>query len=237
MAHQRSPNCPQLSFAEAAEKGRKVYEEEHTHHADKLVVANDLGYTTINGRSLSLIGTLRQYGILEGSRQAMRVSDDAVAYYELEDGPEKQAASVRMAFRPPLFAELRSQYGETLPSEANLRHWLIKKGFLPKAATDIIRVYKSNLELVSGEQTPYSGDELNRQEVPMSDTRQEVPPTSQRQVPGVQSYAFALSPHARAELSLKGTITVQDLEMLRDHVELTIKALARSAEPEGKTDQ
>ena len=45
----------------------------------------------------------------------------------------------------------------------------------------------------------------------------------------IQTYAFALSPDSRAELSLKGTITTDDLDLLRDHIELTIKALARKA--------
>jgi hypothetical protein len=53
--------------------------------------------------------------------------------------------------------------------------------------------------------------------------------TNRKPIPGVQTYAFALSPDARAELSLKGTITADDLELLRDHIELTIKALARTA--------
>ena len=48
-------------------------------------------------------------------------------------------------------------------------------------------------------------------------------------VAGLQTYAFALSPDARAELSLRGTITADDLDILRDHIELTIKALARTA--------
>lgn len=64
---------------------------------------------------------------------------------------------------------------------------------------------------------------------PMSAAVQVPPPMQQKPIPGVQTYAFALSPDARAELSLKGTITADDLEMLRDHIELTIKALARSA--------
>ena len=51
----------------------------------------------------------------------------------------------------------------------------------------------------------------------------------QKTATGVQTYAFALSPSARAELSLKGEITHDDLELLRDHIELTIKALARTA--------
>lgn len=224
---QRSPNCPQISFSEAVEKGRKVYDQEHTHPTAKSVVATDLGYSSISGRSLSLIGALRQYGILEGSGDGLRVSDDAVAYYELEDGEEKRAVIARMAFRPSLFAEMRTQFGATTPSPASLKHWLIKKHFLPKAADDIIPVYNDNLRLVAGEQGGYSGEDA-KENTPMDPaTTPPKPPT-----PGVQTYAFALSPDARAELSLKGTITADDLNMLRDHIELTIKALAREAKKE-----
>lgn len=49
-------------------------------------------------------------------------------------------------------------------------------------------------------------------------------------IPGVQMYAFALSPEARAELSIKGTLTLDDLDLLRDHVELTIRALSKATE-------
>lgn len=224
MSNQRSPNCPQISFLEAIEKGRTVYNKEHTSTAAKEVIAADLGYKGISGASLSLVGALRQYGILEGSKEAMRVTEDAVAYYELEDGQEKQQAAFRMAFKPSLFEEMRSQFGATLPSDANLRHWLIKKGFLSKAADDIIRVFKENITLAIEEQSAYSGDDKG---APMNAN----PPAIQQQkpTPGVQTYAFALSPDARAELSLRGTITTDDLEMLRDHIELTIKALARKA--------
>ncbi len=47
--------------------------------------------------------------------------------------------------------------------------------------------------------------------------------------PPMQTYSFALSPTLGQKLSLRGTITPDDLELLRDHFELTIKALARKA--------
>lgn len=227
MSNQRSPNCPQISFMEAIEKGRTVYQKEHTHPAAKMVIAADLGYKGISGASLSMIGALRQYGILEGSSESMRVTDDAVAYYELDDGQERRQATVRMAFKPPLFEEMKGQFGSSVPSEANLRHWLIKKSFLPKAADDIIRVYKENITLVGGEESSYSGG----QETPTMSAGAIVPPT-QKQTTGVQTYAFALSPNARAELSLRGEVTREDLELLRDHIELTIKALTRKKDAE-----
>ena len=228
MAKHRSPNCPQIPFAEAIEKGRKVYDKEHTHPAVKLVVAQDLGYKGLSGPSLAALGALRQYGILEGTGDALRISKDALAYYEMDDGPEKSEAIKRMAFAPTLFAELHQLYGAKLPSEGNLRHTLIEKGFLPETAADVIGVYKANVELVGGEQTGYSGEENKRQDTTVTKIIDGIfPSTPKPPVPGIQTYAFALSPDARAELSLKGTITADDLDLLRDHIELTIKALAR----------
>jgi hypothetical protein len=231
MAKHRSPNCPQIPFAEAIEKGRKVYEKEHTHPAARLVVAQDLGYKGLSGPSLALVGALRQYGILEGSGDALRISKDALAYYEMDNGPEKMQAIQRMIFAPALFEELHQQYGTKLPSEGNLRHTLITKGFLPDTAEDVIEVYKANIELVAGEESGYSGGESEVKE-PSAMNPGITPSLPKAPTPGVQTYAFALSPDARAELSLKGTITADDLEILRDHIELTIKALARTTKHE-----
>lgn len=233
MAKHRSPNCPQIPFTAAIEKGRKVYEKEHTHPAVKLVVAQDLGYKGLSGPSLGALGALRQYGILEGTGDALRISKDALAYYEMDDGPEKLEAIKRMIFSPALFAELRQLYPDQLPSDGNLRHALITKGFSSETAEDVISVYKANLELVEGEESGYSEDDSKHEETSMSSTGNTPNIPLKAPISGVQTYSFALSPDARAELSLKGTITPDDLSLLRDHIELTIKALARKA----KADQ
>ena len=231
MAKGRSPNCPQITFAEAIEKGRKVYTKEHTHPSARLVVAGDLGYSGMNGRSLTQIGALRQYGILEGSGDALRISADAIAYFELDDGAEKEEAARRMIFSPPLFAELRKDFKGALPSEANLKHTLIKKGFLPKAAEDVIEVYKANVALVGGEESEYIEGQNDQEETPIVNPAV-VPPIRPPAPPvaGLQTYAFALSPDARAELSLRGTITPDDLELLRQHIDLTIRGLSKLEE-------
>ena len=155
MAH-RSPNCPHITFQEAAEKGRKVYAKERQHPAARKVIAEDLGYSGLNGRSLSLIGALRQYGILEGSGDTTRVSDDAVTYFVRDDGPEKTEAMKRMIYNPSLFEELKGQFGDALPSEGNLKHILVMKGFSEDSAADVIRVYKANAELVGGNTSEYT---------------------------------------------------------------------------------
>lgn len=157
MAKQRSPNCPQIPFLEAANRARLIYAKEHTHPADKNVIAEDLGYTSISGASLSMIGALRQYGLLEASGEGLRISDTAVDVFELpDDSKGKKRAMLKMAFRPALFHELWKQYEGKPPSEANLRHALIKKGFLPKTAEEVLRVYEENFKLMENDESEYN---------------------------------------------------------------------------------
>lgn len=235
MAPHRSPNCPQISFTEAAQRGRKVYEKEHTHAAPKAAVAEDLGYSSLNGRALSVIGALRQYGILEGNSEALRVTDDAVAYYELQEGPERDEALYRMVFAPALFESLRQQFGDSLPSESTLKHHLIKQGFLPRAADEVISVYRENLELVKDVPKRYTEGTPLREEMPVlaqpitnAMAPLQLPPPPAPPVAGSLSFSFPLSLDTKADLHIRGAVTADELEMLRDQIDLTIKALKRS---------
>ena len=64
-------------------------------------------------------------------------------------------------------------------------------------------------------------------------TRRQPPVEIGKPLPGVLMNAWVLSPRASAELRLHGELTHEDLELLRDYVEITIKALGRKAEAYG----
>lgn len=232
MAVHRSPNCPQISFTEAATKGRKVYEKEHTHPAPKAAVAEDLGYSGINGRALSIIGALRQYGILEGPSEGLRITDDAVAFFELEEGATRDEALYRMVFAPPFFESLRQQFGDSLPSESTLKHHLIRDGFLPKAADEVIGVYRENLDLVKNISIRKQEKSLDVDPLLVSAPNQQAipvfPQSSQIAYSGSLPFSFPLSLETRADLHIRGPIGEAELEMLRDQIEMTIKALKRT---------
>ncbi len=217
MAH-RSPNCPQITFQEAAEKGRKVYAKERQHSAARKVIAADLGYSGLNGRSLSLIGAMRQYGILEGSGDATRVSDDAVSYFIRDDGTEKTEAMKRMIYNPSLFEELRGQFGDALPSEGNLKHILVTKGFSEDSAADVIRVYKANSELAGGNTSGYT--EPVEESKPMSSATV-ASETAQRVASPSDSWSWPLSvPRGvTAHLKLTGTFMKSDIARLKKQIE------------------
>lgn len=173
----RSPNYPSLTLEQATERARRVYDKEHTHSAPREVIAKSLGYNTLNGSSLSVIGALSAYSLLEKvGTGSLRVSSDAVSVLELEEGdPQRHEALERLAFSPKLFGELRERFGTELPSDTNLKHYLIQeKAVLPKAAMDVIRVYRANLELVTKENADYDGGTQENGVKPMQNPQEKV---------------------------------------------------------------
>jgi hypothetical protein len=157
MAKGRSPNYPSITLAESVERLKPLYDSIHTRRATRELIAQNLGYKGLNGRSLTLIATLRRYGLLEQEKKGeLHVGERAVSIMELSKGNSERAKAFKdAAFEPLLFSHLRDDFGETLPKDETLKHYLIKKEFLPNAAEEIIRVYRANLELVKEEEAAY----------------------------------------------------------------------------------
>ncbi len=226
----RSPNYPRLSLADAIERVSKLYKKEGTHKTTREAVAEGLDYTSLNGASLGMISTLKQYGLLEEDADGIRVSQDTVALVMLPAGDhERVEALQRSAFAPRLFSELREEYGETLPSDVSLRYALIKKGYSEKASGEVIRAYRDTLELVSEESADYTdADAEDRQgsEPPMTQ------PTAGQQISASRSHGtfvdagaprgsgeaavlqFRISNTSEARIELMGDITQESIERL-----------------------
>ena len=150
-AKHKSPNYPRLPFDAALDKAGIIYRDKHNHSASTEAIARALGYTSAtNGTSKAVMAALKYYGWLEPSGDGLRVSEDGIRALELPQGdPERIQALSRMIFAPAVFADLRSKFGNQLPQ--NLRHALITQGYAPKAADEIIRVYRGNLDFLAGQ--------------------------------------------------------------------------------------
>lgn len=167
----RSPNYPTVSLGEAITRIRAIYQKEHTHAAEREVLAKALGYGGLNGASATVLSALGKYGLLEPTKDGrFKVSELGLDLILHRKGdPEYTAAIRRAAFLPTLFKDLHDMYGGTLPSEHNFRAYLVKKGFNPKTVDGVIRSYRDTLEFVDGEtegSMPESSDE-HEFEVPM----------------------------------------------------------------------
>lgn len=221
----RSPNYPRISLRDAIERVEKLYKKERTHTTTREAIAEGLGYTSLNGASMGLISTLRQYGLLVEEPDGIRVSQAAVALVMLpKSDPERIEALREVAFAPRLFSEFYEEYGDILPSDVSLRYALIKKGFSEKAANEAIRAYRDTLELVSEEAPEYTVAGVEDQqtvEPPMEQS------TVNRQASTPQLYGggvgigdaarvmqFQLPGNSTARIELLGDVTQEAIDML-----------------------
>jgi hypothetical protein len=158
----RSPSYPSISLEDAIAKVQLVYKKESTHPADREVIAKDLGYNGINGASISVLSSLGKYDLLEPTGKGFKVSAIALDIILYTKGSRERANAVRQAaLAPSLFSELHSQYGDTLPSDQNLRAYLVKRGFSEAASITIIRCYRATMEFLHDETQGSSIDDPN----------------------------------------------------------------------------
>ncbi|MGC1511407.1 MAG: hypothetical protein WA797_00620 [Acidimicrobiales bacterium] len=161
MAKVRSPNYPVISLPAAIEKARLVFNKEHTHKADQEVIAKAMGYSSLNGASMSVVSALRKYGLLEEADGGLRISKEAVVILvDPKDSKDRATAIKRAAFSPALFEELQKEYGATLPSDENISALLIKRGFSPTTVSAPIKAYRETITLVDEIEKIYPAEKL-----------------------------------------------------------------------------
>lgn len=150
MARVRSPNYPQLSLPAAVERIAHIFAKEHQHPAPREVVAQHLGYGGINGASLGAISALLKYGLLEKVNEDLKVSDSALAILHPSSEEEKYQTLKAAAEAPVLFTELLSHFNGRLPSDENLRSYLVRRGFAPNSLNGVIEILRETMEYVGG---------------------------------------------------------------------------------------
>ena len=120
-----------MTIGESLERIKRVYKHQQAHAAPSEVVAQALGYTTINGASKGVIATLKQYGLLEGAGDGLRVSDQSVSILGLDKGdPDRGRVLSAIILSPPVFAELHKGFGDELPLSA--KTLLVKRASRPR---------------------------------------------------------------------------------------------------------
>ncbi len=231
MAKTRSPNYPQLDFAEALEKAKLIYKAAHQHSISDEEIAAALKYMSLNGRSMGVISAIKKYGLLEPAGDGYRISEDAFNVFELPvDNKEHIESLKKMAFTPQIFVELRETYGDNLPNDQILRHYLIKNKFNPDKADEVIKNFRATIELVTQAEESYN--EIMR---PTALQTQVLPPETRQRHGAVTAYRqqtfnlneepsesfdvtkelkFTLSDESEVQLLFRGTINQSGVQKL-----------------------
>ncbi len=151
----RSPHYPAFSLARAIDMVRKVHAKTHTHRAPPIVIANAMGYTTLNGKSLGALSALKKYDLLEDAGGEFRVSKTALTIlFEPANTASWKAAMLRAARAPELFARLCAAYPGSIPGDELVRSFLLQNGFLVSTVDIPMKSFRDTMELVKD----FSGD-------------------------------------------------------------------------------
>jgi len=173
MSAPRSPSYPTSSLEDAIFKARQIYQKEHLSMMTPSLVAEAMGYTGVNGASLKAIASLKQYGLLEGRGDNVRLTKDAQTLAIDDPGSEdyKEALS-RAACNPGVFSDILRQFPGPA-SERNIAVFLDKQGYKPMAAALVAKHYKDSQALVSGNQVTYGGGDAQSPEPAMPQAQPE----------------------------------------------------------------
>lgn len=234
MAGDRSPNYPIISLADAVGRVQLIYEKERQHPADKLVVAKALGYGSLNGLSRSIVSALVKFGLLTETKDQLKVSMEALDILLHSAGePERVAAIQRAAYMPPLFSELRATFDNSLPSDENLRAFLVKKGFNPNTVSNVIRAYRDTV-LFANQETA-QGPEAREAREPEAAAPTKLPgtitmfPATPLPARDELELAFNLAPNCHAKIVLTGEVTRAAIEKLQAFLSLSMDTFPTAA--------
>lgn len=152
MAKARSPGYPTIGLREAIEKVKLVFEKDYQNRIPRELVAQHMGYRSLNGKSLGILSAVSKFGLLEGRGDENHVSDLALEIIAHPSGTQERArAIVEAASRPDLFSELDLRFQDGRVSDAAIKSYLITKKFIPQAADIVVRSYRETKEFLHSE--------------------------------------------------------------------------------------
>lgn len=207
---------------------RKVLDKDNRNKTSRAAVAKHLGHDSLSGPALAKIGSLRAYGLVEGAGDELRITDDAVkAMMAPEGSTERLEARRRLAVKPQLFQDIQKEY-PTLPSEDNLRFWLIKRQFTGDAAAKAAKAYLSTMRVTEGASESYnSSDEGGEEEGDMSSLPPPAKSPKAKIMEGERELTTGLlSKDTSFRLIVSGQVGVKEIERLIKKLELDKEILA-----------
>jgi len=153
-----------------------VYDVEKRAPMSADTVLSHWGYKPNVGPGLRALSALRQYGLIEDQGGQYRISEDAFHILNLsETSPERAGAIGDAAMRPTLIRHLVEHFPEGLPSDVNLRDYLIRlHRFNPDSVATFIKVLRETVEFAKLYEGRHNRPDLMEMPLmPQNDTQRE----------------------------------------------------------------
>lgn len=237
----RSPNYPAVGLRNAVERVRSLYQTDGKAGAPAKLAAVHIGFASPHGEAMSVVAALKKFGLVETTKGRVAPTQRAIEIINLPDSDSRRIQALKdAALSPTIYRELIEQHRDTgFPADDVLQSELVTyKDFNPKAVSGFVKDFKDTLDFAGLSDLTKLESETERQaEEPseMPETQMQppkaIPPLAQpvgQKKTSVNSWT--LSPEVSAQLRIDGEVNKEDLDLLRDYVEITIKALSRKQE-------
>jgi hypothetical protein len=151
----RSPNYPNTSLATAIESARRFYgkAQQASVHADDAV--KYMGYQGPSGAARSRLAALRQYGLVEDTKEGVRLTELGLAILHPSSDDERREALSAAALTPPLFKELWNTH-KNVDASVIAGHLIRSKHFSSGGAQQAADAFKANTDIVKAPPEGYS---------------------------------------------------------------------------------
>lgn len=221
----RSPRYPRHSLGKAIEMTRKLFAGAHQSRIDVDSAAKVIGYSgSGGGAASSAIGALRQYGLVDGLRGDLGVSDLAMRILQPMDDAERIEATREAAMKPEIFSRLTAHFGGKIPlADEPIKAFLIRQeGFSTAGAEEVLQTLRETLSGLPEAASP-SAAEIIEDDVETTEktplTKPSPPPLAASASVG-ELITLPLGPNCKAELRLIGDVTALSYARLIRHLEL-----------------
>jgi len=227
----RSPRFPSHPLRDALVYAKKIYEAVHRTPIDSNTAVQIMGFAGKSGASASALGSVRQYGLIEGVGESTRVSELGLRLLEPSSEAEYYRTLRVAAFEPRAFQAISERFSGKIPSvDEPIRSYLIRDlDFSQPGATECIQSLRATLELLAQNADDSASDSPNSSI--SNDTRADTQPAeTERSAASLQALHFVdsssvtqarfpLTRDCYAELTVYGEIGAKALENLKRQVE------------------
>lgn len=224
----RSPRYPRHNLGKAIDMTRKLFHGAHQSRVDVDAAAKVIGYaSSTGGAAASAIGALRQFGLVDGLRGDIGVSDLAMRILQPLNESEYREAVSEAARKPEIFGRVFGHFNEMLPgSDEPLRAFLIRhEGFSTAGANELIAALRETVASLPQDKasSPEPAETAIGAEVSEIASREVPPEPAHSRVAnggGDELIILPLGASCRAELRFVGEANSTAFNRLIRHLEL-----------------
>jgi hypothetical protein len=227
----RSPRYPRHSLGEAVQFAAKLYEGAHRSPLDADSAYRIMGFSGKSGSSAAALGAIRQFGLVDGLRGDVRISDIAMRILEPASSQEELAAMIECARRPDAFAAIFTHFADAIPKAGDpIKSYLIRTlGFSRLGADECLHSFRATLDEIGKIQ---NGIEVSNAVIDASDRLVEAVSTIEQPKAGSAEpkphdvVRVQVSKESSVEIRFFGTPTDRAFDRLIKHIELLREAMA-----------